>query len=116
MKTLKNSSFDVLPDDIYRQAQFNGARFARMAADGIAFNRLKLEIGAPTPLIMGRRFEQCFASELSEIEIEALALQAGSQVSLTYALEKMIERKHAEVRGFEAWIRNSKLHLGIRHD
>lgn len=108
----KKSAFDLVPDEIYRQAQFNGARFARMVADGIQHNREKAAIGRPTPIIMGRSFEQCFDPALTEIQIEALALKAGSRVSVSYALEKMSELKLEEARWFDGWIRNSKLNLG----
>jgi hypothetical protein len=30
-----------------------------------------------------------------------------------YLLDQMIKDKRAEVRGFENWVRKSKLHLGL---
>jgi len=116
MKRLKKSVFDVLPPEVYDRAQFEGAFIARMAADGIVFNRMKLDLGVPTPVIMGRPFLDCVPAEVSEIQIEARALNAGAKVSVQEALDEMIARKHEELRWFDSWIRTSKEKMGFGDD
>jgi hypothetical protein len=108
-----SSQFDVLEDDLYMRTAFHGAFFARMSGDGVMLNRTKLLMGMPVPLIMERSFESYIRPEVSVAEIEKLALRAGVHLSMGYLLDQMIKEKHAEVRGFENWVRKSKLHLGL---
>lgn len=108
-----NSEFDVLDDDLYMRTAFHGAFAARMFGDGVILNRTKLVMGLPVPLIMERPFESYIQSEVAVADIEKLALRAGVHLSMGYLLDQMIKEKRAEVRGFENWVRKSKLHLGV---
>jgi hypothetical protein len=108
-----SSQFDVLEDDLYMRTAFHGAFSARMFGDGVVLNRTKLVMGLPVPLIMERSFESYIKPEVAIADIEKLALRAGVHLSMGYLLDQMIKEKRAEVRGFENWVRKSKLHLGL---
>ena len=111
--TKTSSPFDELDEDLYKRTAFYGAFFARMSGDGVILNRTKLVMGLPVPLIMERSFESYIRPEVAVADIEKLALRAGVHLSMGYLLDQMIKEKRAEVRGFENWVRKSKLHLGL---
>lgn len=107
------SEFDVLEDELYMRTAFHGAFAARMYGDGVMLNRTKLAMGMPVPLIMERAFDSYITAEVSNDVIEKLALRAGVHLSMGYLLDQMIKERRAEVRGFENWVRKSKLYLGV---
>lgn len=107
------SVFDALDDGLYVRTALQGAFSARMIGDGVMLNRCKLAMGLPVPLIMDRPFESFITLDVPVADIEKLALRLGIHTSNGFLLDQLIKEKRAEVRGFEHWVRKSKLYLGV---
>lgn len=109
----KLKGLDVIPDEMVRNALFQGAFAADMYAMGLAATQARWQRGLPVPQIMGRDFGRCVRRVLTKEEMECLGLDAGRHLARGFFLEQVARLGDERAqRSLESWVRMSKLHIG----